>query len=220
VLDSGAGNTHRQWRTIQRAVAAKTEVCSWDRPGTGRSPAPHRTVAADGVVARLHALLRAAHVRPPYVLAGHSLGGFLALLYTHRHPREVRGLVLVDATAPSVVVPFALGVLADGTHAVDLRAEAQELEGVGAAPADSLVLVRGRETFPSESERLWQRAQASLASGPRSLLVTARRSGHGIPEEQPALVVAALEEEVAAARGARGPRCTVVLARAGGACHV
>ena len=49
------------------------------------------------VVADLHALLQAAAIPGPYVLAGHSLGGFMARLYAATYPDEVVGLVLVDA---------------------------------------------------------------------------------------------------------------------------
>jgi pimeloyl-ACP methyl ester carboxylesterase len=39
----------------------------------------------------------AAQVPRPYVLVAHSLGARYALLFAHRHPDEVVGLVLVDA---------------------------------------------------------------------------------------------------------------------------
>jgi pimeloyl-ACP methyl ester carboxylesterase len=49
------------------------------------------------MVADLHALLTAAGVPGPYVLAGHSFGGLIARLFTATYPDEVAGLVLVDA---------------------------------------------------------------------------------------------------------------------------
>jgi pimeloyl-ACP methyl ester carboxylesterase len=52
--------------------------------------------ALDGV-ADLHALLRAAGVPGSYVFAGHSLGGLFVRLYASTYPRDVLGLVLVDA---------------------------------------------------------------------------------------------------------------------------
>ena len=48
-------------------------------------------------MAELHALLQAAEIPGPYVLAGHSLGGLFARLYASTYPDEVVGLVLVDA---------------------------------------------------------------------------------------------------------------------------
>ena len=49
------------------------------------------------MVDELHALLQAAGVPGPYVLAGHSWGGFMARFYAATYPDEVVGLVLVDA---------------------------------------------------------------------------------------------------------------------------
>jgi pimeloyl-ACP methyl ester carboxylesterase len=87
------------------AVAGFTRVCAYDRPGTlllrdavhpSRSdPVPMPRTAED-LVADLHALLQAAGVPGPYVLAGHSLGGQFVRLYASTYPDAVAGLVLVD----------------------------------------------------------------------------------------------------------------------------
>ena len=89
------------------AVAETTRVCTYDRPGTyasiGEDDFPSRSDpiaqprTAPEVVADLHALLQAAGVPGPYVLAAHSLGGLFARLYASTYPDEVVGLVLVDA---------------------------------------------------------------------------------------------------------------------------
>ena len=89
--------------TVLSGVAPMTRVCAYDRPGTpvgdqpSRSdPARQPTTAADAV-ADLRAMLDAGHEAPPYVLVGHSYGGLVATLYARTYPREVAGLVLVDA---------------------------------------------------------------------------------------------------------------------------
>ena len=88
------------------AVAAFTRVCEYDRPGTAlgttpsdysrSDPVPMPRTAADAV-RDLHDLLRAARVPGPYVLVGHSFGGQIVRLYAATYPRDVVGLVLVDA---------------------------------------------------------------------------------------------------------------------------
>ena len=45
----------------------------------------------------MHALLSAAGESGPYVLVGHSYGGLIVRLYASTYPKEVSGLVLVDA---------------------------------------------------------------------------------------------------------------------------
>jgi hypothetical protein len=54
------------------------------------------------VVADLHALLQAAAILTPYVLVGHSTGGLIIRLYASTYPKEVAGLVLVDAIPEGV----------------------------------------------------------------------------------------------------------------------
>jgi pimeloyl-ACP methyl ester carboxylesterase len=49
------------------------------------------------MVADLNALLRAAGIPGPYVLAGHSYGGLVSRMYGSMYPEQVVGLVLVDA---------------------------------------------------------------------------------------------------------------------------
>jgi pimeloyl-ACP methyl ester carboxylesterase len=92
---------------VLAGVAETTRVCTYDRPGTvasigeddfvSRSDAIAQPRTSMEVVAELHALLQTAEVPGPYVLAGHSLGGFFARLYAATYPDEVVGLVLVDA---------------------------------------------------------------------------------------------------------------------------
>jgi len=84
-------------------VGKFTRVCAYDRPGTpvgekpSRSdPVPQPTTAKDAV-ADLHALLSSAGEAAPYVLVGHSYGGLIVRLYASTYPKEVAGLVLVDA---------------------------------------------------------------------------------------------------------------------------
>jgi pimeloyl-ACP methyl ester carboxylesterase len=84
-------------------VAKFTRVCACDRPGTpvgekpSRSdPVPQPTTAKDAVT-DLHALLSAAREKEPYVLVGHSYGGLIVRLYASTYPKEISGLVLIDA---------------------------------------------------------------------------------------------------------------------------
>jgi pimeloyl-ACP methyl ester carboxylesterase len=118
VLVAGYKSSARYWsddllhpdaprEMVLPAVAESTRVCAYDRPGTyasigdddfiSRSDPVAQPRTAPEVVAELHALLQAAAIPGPYVLAAHSLGGFLARLYASTYPDEVIGLVLVDA---------------------------------------------------------------------------------------------------------------------------
>jgi pimeloyl-ACP methyl ester carboxylesterase len=60
-------------------------------------PAPKPEIMAD-VVSDLHAALQAADVPGPYVLVGHSSGGFEARVFAQKWPGEVAGMVLLDTS--------------------------------------------------------------------------------------------------------------------------
>ena len=87
--------------TVFTGVEKFTRVCACDRPGTpgkpSRSDPVSQPTTAKDAVADLHALLSAAGEAGPYVLVGHSYGGLIVRLYASTYPKEVSGLVLVDA---------------------------------------------------------------------------------------------------------------------------
>ena len=97
VLEPGLGESSSAIaRRIAPELARTTRVCVYDRAGHGRSD-----VARDADATRdLHVLLERAHVPPPYVMAGHSLGGAFVLSYAHRYPSQVGGVVLLDSMHP------------------------------------------------------------------------------------------------------------------------
>jgi pimeloyl-ACP methyl ester carboxylesterase len=98
VLIAGAGDFSFDWGLVQPSVSRFTRVCSYDRPGLAWSdpgPTP-RTMRQDAY--ELHTLLKAARIKAPYVLVGHSIGGLIARVYAGQYPKEVAGIVLVDPT--------------------------------------------------------------------------------------------------------------------------
>src|SRR5262249_893769 len=135
-------------------VAGFTRVCAYDRPGTigdsddpaerSRSDPVPQPRAAEDTVADLHALLQAAHVPGPYVLAAHSLGGLYARLYAAAYPGEAVGLVLVDASHEQynaalqrLLTPEQLADVEGGIR--DLRARYPDFELVDADRNDALL---------------------------------------------------------------------------------
>jgi pimeloyl-ACP methyl ester carboxylesterase len=96
VLEAAASGLSAGWGLIQPEIAGTTRVCSYDRAGLGWSEAGDRPFDPSRVPDELHALLEAADVPPPYVVAGHSLGASFARVFAARYPDEVTGLVLID----------------------------------------------------------------------------------------------------------------------------
>jgi len=97
VIESGWGEMSASWGWVQPEVARTTRVCTYDRAGMGWSESSPQPRTARQFAKELHTLLEKANVPGPYVLVGHSLGGYTMLVYAHDYPEEVSGLVLIDA---------------------------------------------------------------------------------------------------------------------------
>jgi pimeloyl-ACP methyl ester carboxylesterase len=98
IIPSLGGNV-LEWVRVQRAAAANTTVITCDRAGIGWSdPPPLGTLTLDSMADDLHAALKSAGISPPYVIAGHSLGGVVARRFQARYPDAVTGMLLVDSS--------------------------------------------------------------------------------------------------------------------------
>lgn len=89
-------------------IAEETRVCAYDRPGTvageqlSRSDPIPQPANSQGMVDDLRALLDAAEVSGPIVLAAHSAGGLAARLFASEYPDDVAGMVLVDTLSEAI----------------------------------------------------------------------------------------------------------------------
>lgn len=97
VFDSGGTLPGYTWIRAQEGVAEWTRACWYDRAGYGWSDAAHGSRTSADIAEDLQKLLRAARVEPPYILVGHSFGGFNVRVFAARHPDEVAGMVLADS---------------------------------------------------------------------------------------------------------------------------
>jgi len=97
ILEAGTGDSSEVWNAGQNQVDQFAHVCSYDRLGLGKSDKLTVAHTADEVVDDLHQLLQSAHVSPPYVMVGHSIGGIYVRKYAAIYPTQVTGLVLLDS---------------------------------------------------------------------------------------------------------------------------
>lgn len=100
VLESGIGDDHQVWRSVQQALGDHARVVSYDRAGLGLSEATSSARTPLAMADELHDLLEAAGYAPPYVLVGHQAGAFTVRAFEARFPEDVIGLVLVDPSHP------------------------------------------------------------------------------------------------------------------------
>jgi pimeloyl-ACP methyl ester carboxylesterase len=96
ILESGWSMPGIGWSYVQPEVARFARVCSYDRAGYGWSDEGPMPRTSDEIARELHTLLQKAAVNPPYVIVGHSLGGFIMRSYRGMYPNEIVGMVFVD----------------------------------------------------------------------------------------------------------------------------
>lgn len=97
VLDAGLAGDSRDWRKVQPQLAKTNRTCIHDRAGYGRSDTGPQPRTSGRIAAELRTLLMLADLPPPYLLVGHSFGGFNMRLFAGLFPGDTAGVVLVDS---------------------------------------------------------------------------------------------------------------------------
>jgi pimeloyl-ACP methyl ester carboxylesterase len=191
VLDTGLGVVSPTWAPVQKRVAKTTRVCSYDRAGYAWSDAASTPRTSQNIATNLHTLLSNAGETPPFVLVGHSFGGYNVRVFADEHPDEVVGLVLVDSSHEDQQSRLPPAVLAANPGASLLTV----LEVAG-----NLGVFR---LFPSllgidERSMANLRAESPEALGPLGAFAAAPRSVATVADE-----MTRFEESAAQARNAR-----------------
>jgi pimeloyl-ACP methyl ester carboxylesterase len=222
VFEAGAGGSLENWVRIQARVSQFARTVSYDRAGnglSGKGPVPR-----DGahVAAELHTALHNAHLSPPFILVGHSLGGPFIRMFATRYPSEVAGMVLVDPTQEELIAwakehapddhpkaehaprpddevdcaPQTFAELKD-TH-VPEGIPVTLICGMGPREIPSFITQEMRREVEKDRTNLYpaklQFHKAWVGKIPGARLVVTEQSGHGIPFEEPALVVKAIHD--------------------------
>ena len=163
VLEAGLADSLDIWRRVQPEIAQFTRVCSYDRAGYGHSdPGPMQRTSVH-IAVELHEALQRAGEKPPFLLVGHSFGGFNVRVFNGKYPDEVSGLVLVDATQEDQyrLLPRAWSEL--GT-AMRRRANRQAFWApvyVGLGLARLQLLLHGQKVSPLLLQSKYLKARAS-----------------------------------------------------------
>jgi pimeloyl-ACP methyl ester carboxylesterase len=221
LADAGLGIPTEAWADVRRA-APHVRLCAFDRAGVGRSDVRScRCGSLQRDVEDIHALIRAARLRLPLILVGHSTGGLDSLLYVRRYPADVSGLVLVDSPSESAPSPPPPGTLADGETQLEFVSGVRALRHAGRLGSLPMVILsHGKRAFSTKAaERSWTTMQRQLgADSTNTLRVIASQSGHLIQVDQPSLVAAALDEAATYFPARRPLRCIAAFAARHGRC--
>lgn len=161
ILDAGLGGSSLEWLAVQQRLSGRTRVCAYDRAGYGWSDSGigPRTSLQNAV--ELHLLLEYADIRPPYVLAGHSFGGYDVQLFASLYPKSIAGLVLVDSSHGGQVERF----------------EAAPI-GVSTAPRPGSAILISRPAVPANLPAELSATVAALMSSRKALSATTDELQH------------------------------------------
>ncbi len=204
-----------------QGVARFTHVCIYDRPGTIRIPQGTVTTRSTpvrmprtigGMAGDLHALLHRVGLRPPYVFAGHSVGGLINLYYAQRYRTDVAGIVLVDTLGPAMqpllgsfwlryarLVNFPGGPLQNlpGWETLDVTGAFRAVRQAKPLPRIGLAVISKTEPFavpglPKDFaralERAWPKMQDRLVVlEPQTPHIFATGSDHNVQNNDPDL---------------------------------
>ncbi|MEN8260271.1 MAG: alpha/beta hydrolase [Pseudomonadota bacterium] len=96
IMDHGLGSSSNDWKRVQSNLSQTTQACTYDRAGYGQSDAGPMPRVSGRIAAELRTLLQRADIAAPYVLVGHSFGGYNMRMFAGLFPEQTAGLVLVD----------------------------------------------------------------------------------------------------------------------------
>lgn len=218
VFESGLGDGREAWQPLFADVGKFATVFAYDRGGYGDSNSTAEDRSAREIVEELRALLKAAHVEPPYVLVGHSIGGLYANLFARLHPDEIAGVVLVDARPPDFserckaagalvcappkwLMPF-VGGGSMGEYKWAPKGMEQVRDAAAFPPVPLVVVTGTHKPFEGKAfNDLWLETQAELSRlSPYGRHVICEHCGHYVHQDDPALVVEAVRDVVERAR--------------------
>ncbi len=224
------------WPRVLREIAKTTHIVMHDRAGLGWSSEPSTPRTSAEMARDLRRLLEHAGIAPPYLLVGHSIGGFNVRLFASEYAHEVAGMVLVDSSHPDqwrrfskILPPRSLRESAiirrlrgwsdpslNGER-IDFTMSAEQVRATGSLEDKPLVVVSHSPRalrhpgLPAELarqlEEVWSELQKNLLGlSTRSSHLIASHAGHHIAHDEPQLVVDAI---LKALREARAPRPTL-----------
>ena len=175
----------------------------------------------------LQALLTQSQLKPPYVLVGHSYGGWLIRDYAARHPEQIAGLVFVDAAPERLdqsLRPLDPARLAAETAQQENGAPerfkaamryANSIMAAGRMPDEAplpdvpAVVLTSTKTYAKPMAvlhtpagmKIWRQLHSEFfAQFSQGAHVVTPNSGHFIQMDEPGLVIGAVDQVISMAR--------------------
>jgi pimeloyl-ACP methyl ester carboxylesterase len=220
IFESGLGETLKGWGQIQDSIAEITTTVSYDRLGLGKSYATEKPRTIENLVKELNIFLENNKIKGPYILVGHSLGGFIIRKFQHSYPEKVLGLVMIDpsheqllervfASKPKEQAEMMRNSMNDfyAKQPIAIQNEFKEVNNMSnimkevklpnSIPITIIASYQATPPFSPEDIKIKQELFNNwIKYAPQTELISTTKSGHYIHYSEPEIVIRAIIEMI------------------------
>ncbi len=207
-----AGGPLESWERVQPAVSHFARTVTYDRAGIGMSAPGPKPRDARQIALELHTALHNAHVGPPYVLVGHSFGGPFNRVFADMYPDEIAGMVLVDPTQEELISwnqsREGHRETRDDEEWKDIQASLDQahesrvpigvpvylISAMGPRALPDFITQTQREEMKIILPAKLKFHREWLEKIPNGHLIITENSGHGVPFEEPELIIRTIRD--------------------------
>ncbi len=157
--------TSASWQHQTRALSRFCRVICPDLPGFGKSPRLEKPTIA-GMARAVADDLKRRGIKPPFFVAGLSMGGYVALEFVRQFPEQVRGFALMGTRAGADTKEQK-----KKRHALAAQVRNEGLAGIAAGVLPKLVTKKYQKKNPRGMRTLSTMLQASRPDGVADALV-------------------------------------------------
>nr|WP_315469239.1 alpha/beta hydrolase [uncultured Undibacterium sp.] len=221
VFEAGFISDLSVWRKVAPTVAKQAQILVYSRAGVGQSPARSQALNLSQHTEELHQLITALDIKKPLILVGHSYGGWVVRQFASAYPKQVAGLVLVDPANETLEIELKkidaakvaqdqqrLVSMAPPTAKADLALvqaifDQGKLPNSAALPNVAMAILSSVQEFKNNpffqetavALQVKRDLHSKLAQQfSNATHVVTNRSGHHIQNDEPHLVINAIEQ--------------------------
>ncbi|MFC4096405.1 alpha/beta fold hydrolase [Euzebyella saccharophila] len=213
LFEAGAGNDASIWDNILEKIhkVTRTTLITYDRSGFGQSEL-NPTLKKDsdfGIengIKELETGLSKLNYDSDIILVSHSYGGLYNLLYTLKHPKKVKSVVLIDAVLSNYwneelltirdmhvdisAIPKPSGDYYMNFNFNEIMRYVRNMEFPENTPVTNVFPENSSLGFPEPLANRWKKLHEDLGNQNENINnLIARGSGHAVFQDNPALII-------------------------------